>query len=173
MRTIRLMRALFLMALAAGCSSSTTGGTGGTSGTGGSGTGGTGGGGGTPGNADSAAPTPDGGGTFKAVLPCSAATDYQSGSMITFPVSASQLRYSPQCLKVTTGATVTFNGDFTMHPLRPSMNRPNTDTPITAVDSGASKTFTFTKAGFYAFYCQFHDPIDTGTLMSGVIWVTP
>jgi plastocyanin len=171
MRTSGLIRGVFLIALAAGCSSSSGGGaTGGTSGTGG-----TGGGGGSPGNADSAAPAADAAiPGFMSVLPCTAATDYKTGSTVTFPITVGAgFRYDPQCLTVKAGSTVTFNGDFSMHPLNPSKNRPNADNPITTTDTGASKSFTFSRAGFYAYYCQFHDPADTGTLMSGVIWVTP
>jgi len=160
-RTYFVFAALGLAALA--CSSSSTpsdaGGTGGTGGSGGSG--GTGG-------ADA------GSSAFMAVAPCNAATDYMTGSMITFPVSDSVLKYSPQCLKVTAGTSVTWKGDFSMHPLQPSTKRgTTTGNPIMSTSSDMMKSFTFSTPGFYGFYCQYHDPIDTGTLMSGVVWVTP
>jgi len=89
------------------------------------------------------------------------------------------LVYAPKCLKVTAGATVTFKGmgveTFMDHPLAPSGNRGLlTGNPITVTqDAVAMKSFTFPTPGFYAYYCMFHDPLDTGGpgLMSGVIWV--
>jgi plastocyanin len=178
MRTARFLGTSFFItiaiALAAGCgSSSNTTGTGGSGGGTGGASGGSGGGSGGSSGADASAGG-DGGVVFKSVAPCLAESDYKAGKTVTFPITASNgFRYDPQCLKVSAGSSVTFNGDFAAHPLNPSAHRPNPDTPITSTSSGTSTSFTFTKPGFYAYYCAFHDPLDSGMLMSGVVWVTP
>lgn len=145
--------------LAAGCgSSSGGGGSGGAAGTGGA----TGSGGAT--------------GAFTSVPGCTAATDYTTtGTTIMF--GGSSAMYTPKCLKVAVGASVTFMGagsqTFADHPLNPSSTRtPAAGNPITTtMTSDPSKSFTFPKAGFYGYYCGYHDPGDTGNYMSGVIWV--
>jgi plastocyanin len=140
------------------------GGSGGSGGTGGGGSGGTGGTGGS---------TADAGPTFMAIKPCDSADAYTPGNTIMFGTGGS-LTYSPKCLKVAKGGTVTFKGDFTLHPLSASKNRGNTtDNPIKTTMSGMSEPFTFSTPGYYAYYCQYHGPSDDGTGMAGVIWVTP
>jgi plastocyanin len=140
-----------------------TGGTGGTGGTSSGGSGGTGGGGGT---------TPG----FMSVKPCTAESQYVSNTTtINFPTSPTDFSYSPKCLKVPAGTTVTFSGDFGMHPLEPSANRgAQTGNPITLTSStpdGGTKDFTFSTPGFYAYYCAEHDLNDSGNFMDGVVWV--
>ncbi|HXU06013.1 MAG TPA: plastocyanin/azurin family copper-binding protein [Polyangia bacterium] len=150
----------------AGASAGGTGG--GAAGTGGASAGGTGGavgGGGTGG-------TPAG---FMAIAPCNAATDYVAGTTISFGGNVG-FAYDPHCLKVQAGASVTFSGDFSFHPLEPSAMRGNTTSnPITAIsagiDGGTTASFTFPNAGFYAYFCSFHGASDTGAGMAGVIWV--
>jgi plastocyanin len=142
-----------MVVVIAGCGSSGGGGgTGGASGTGGAGTGGT------------------GGGAFQAVAPCNAEGDYSSGATtITFGPTAA---YSPKCLKVAPGTAVTFSGDFTVHPLEPSALRGTvTGNPITATTTGASKAFTFSSQGFWAYFCSIHGASDSGAGMVGVVWV--
>jgi plastocyanin len=163
---------LFIAASAIACSSSnntTTPGSGGTAaggsggtaaaGTGGTAAGGTGG--GTPG--------------FMSITPCTSETDYASGTTINFG-GAAGFAYDPKCLKVTAGTTVTFMGDFSVHPLEPSTHRGElAGNPITAVsalpDGGTTTSFTFPAAGYYAYFCSFHGASDTGAGMAGVIWV--
>jgi plastocyanin len=168
----RLASTLLLVTTAAiGCSSSnntTTPGTGGTSGTAGTSAGGTGGsaggtGGGTPG--------------FMAVLPCPTESAYMTGpTTVNFGLIDGGFNYSPKCLKVSAGSSVTFSGDFSSHPLEPSALRGTlTGNPVTSTtavpDGGTTKTFAFPTPGFYAYFCQFHDSTDSGMFMSGVIWV--
>jgi plastocyanin len=143
-------------AFSVGCSDSSNNPTPGTGGTGGGG-----GGGGT--GADPA---------FMAFAPCSAESSYTTtGTTIEFG-GAVGFEYSPKCLKVSAGATVTFNGDFTMHPLAPSAARgaPAASNPIVNMSNGTTAPFTFPTAGFYAYLCNFHGS-DDGQFMSGVIWV--
>jgi len=111
-------------------------------------------------------------GNFMAVPPCNTEGDYMSGSTVTFPASATDVSYTPKCLKVTAGATVTFNGDFTLHPLEPSTKRGTlTGNPITSTGTGTTKGFVFPTAGYYAYYCMTHGPSDGAAGMVGVIWV--
>jgi plastocyanin len=136
--------------------SSAGAGTAGTTGTGGTSSGGAGG--TTPG--------------FMSVLPCTSESAYATGTTVSFPTSASDFSYNPKCLKVSAGATVTFSGDFSSHPLMPSAKRGTlTGNPITSTSTGTSTDFTFPTPGFYGYFCAVHDPNDTGNFMSGIIWV--
>lgn len=157
--------------LVAGCGSSSSGSGSGTGGSGTSSTGGATGSGGASGGGGASG--------FTAVNPCSAATDYVPAADNTIVFGGTTFAYAPNCLKVTAGATVTFQGmggdTFTNHPLAPSAKRGLlTGNPITMIqDPVATKTFTFPTPGFYAYFCMLHDPGDTGSpgFMSGVIWV--
>jgi plastocyanin len=151
----------------------TGGGNAGTTGTGGAGgTVGTGGSGGTAGTGGAGGTTPG----FMPVLPCTSESQYVTGTTVNFPTSATDFSYSPKCLKVQAGTTVTFSGDFGTHPLLPSTHRgAQTGSPITPVtslpDGGTAKDFTFSTPGFYAYFCAEHDLNDTGNFMDGVVWV--
>lgn len=146
----------------------------GTTGTGGSNAGTAGAGGTSAGGTGGASAGGSGGTTpgFMSVLPCTSESAYVTGTTVSFPTAATDFSYNPKCLKVTAGATMTFSGDFSSHPLTPSAMRGTlTGNPIASTSAGTSKDFTFPTAGFYAYYCAFHDPSDTGNFMSGVIWV--
>jgi plastocyanin len=147
-----------------------------TPGTGGS-TGGTGGGGGGTTGTGGAGGTSGGGGgtgaTFMAMVPCLEESNYTaSGNTIAFGGTDPGQNYAPKCLKVSAGATVTFNGDnFAFHPLEPSTLRGTvTGNPIVSTNTGSSKSFTFPNPGFYAYLCLFHGS-DSSEFMNGVIWV--
>jgi plastocyanin len=77
------------------------------------------------------------------------------------------LLYSPKCLTISAGQSLTFFGDtthgsdFSFHPLRPG-GALGTDTgsggnPIAAQNSGSTYTVTFPAAGTYAYFCQAHE----------------
>jgi plastocyanin len=144
--------------------SSGSGGNGG--GTGGGGTGGSGGAAGTPG--------------FMSIAPCQNESAYVTGTMVEFGVLGTPpvATYAPKCLHVSlpvgsTGMDVTFTGDFVAHPLEPSALRgAQTGNPITATSAGTSKVFRFSTPGFFAYFCEIHNPSDSGAAMSGVVWVT-
>lgn len=76
--------------------------------------------------------------------------------------------FSPQSLTVSVGTTVTWNN---------SSGRPHTVTADNnafdsgTVGSGGSFSYTFTTAGTYGYYCQFHG--SPGQEMFGTITVTP
>lgn len=91
-------------------------------------------------------------------------TDYVAvaGNTINFGGTTLGNTYSPKCLKVTPGTTVTFTGNFATHPLSPGSS-PSTPAagspgnPITAVSAGTTpKTFTFAAAGNYPYFCTAH-----------------
>ena len=109
---------------------------------------------------------------FMSVAPCNAESTYATGDDDRLPAGATDFSYSPKCLKVPAGTTVTFSGDFTVHPLEPSTHRGAlTGNPITSTGSGTSKSFDFPTPGFYAYYCSVHGPSDGAAGMVGVIWV--
>jgi plastocyanin len=74
-------------------------------------------------------------------------------------------KYSPACLTIATGQSVTFSGDFYSHPLRagvapsagggagPSQN------PISSVNGGTTASFTFAQPGIYPYFCAAHESI--------------
>ena len=119
-------------------------------------------------------PGTDGGIPFMAMIPCSTEASYVStGTTIAFGGSDPGFNYAPKCLKVSAGATVTFNGDFSMHPLNGSEMRGTligNPIPTTPINTGTSMPFTFPTSGFYAYYCAFHGA-DNQDFMNGVIWV--
>lgn len=157
-----------------GAGGAATGGSGGRAG--GSGGSATGGAGGSGGNAGGAA-------GFMAFKPCTTEGAYQMGTTITFPGAdpAKDAEYTPKCLKVTAGTAVKFQGTggvtFKTHPLNPSRMRSSnglTGHPVMKFEADMGETtVTYTTPGFYGHYCSFHDPIDTGDHMAGVVWVVP
>jgi plastocyanin len=69
--------------------------------------------------------------------------------------------YLPQCMLIAAGQTVTFQGDFSAHPLRPGLapggsGTASSNSPITNQDSGTTADITFPTAGTYPYYCQNH-----------------
>jgi plastocyanin len=114
---------------------------------------------------------------FMSILPCASESSYMTGTTtISFPASPTDFSYNPKCLQVSAGATVTFSGDFAIHPLEPSQKRgAQTGNPITSTgalpDGGMTKSFTFSTPGFFAYFCAIHDSLDSGNFMSGVVWV--
>jgi plastocyanin len=111
-------------------------------------------------------------GSFTSVQPCTTEGSYTQGTTtITFG-AATDVSYMPKCLEVSPGTSVTFSGDFSMHPLMPSALRgAQSGNPITATSTGTSKSFTFSTAGYYAYYCTVHGASDGAAGMVGVIWV--
>jgi plastocyanin len=64
------------------------------------------------------------------------------------PIAFADFAYTPRTATLNVGDTATFSGDFTRHPLVWSDG--------TVTSTGPSKTFTFTRPGTYAYYCQVH-----------------
>lgn len=176
----------FVIALAtfgAGCDDggTGTGGSGGTGagGTGGSttasgGTGGTGAGGTatTGGSGGTTTTTGTGGSTGSTVNDCDAATAEDHTADTDTTVQSMGLAYSPKCIKIKAGSTVTFVSEFSSHPLVGgefvnSMKMPDAMSPIQSTNSGSMATFTFPNAGAFGYYCDFH----VGSGMKGAVFV--
>ncbi len=109
---------------------------------------------------------------------CDDDADFMTGDTIRFggtPPDGVGLMYSPRCLKINAGDSVTFNGNFTTHPLTPGVapGRASMDpaapasNPITSTNMGMTAEFTFPNAGDYPFFCMVH----SGSNMIGVIRV--
>jgi plastocyanin len=173
--------AVMLAGAGLGCSSSNnpvgSGGSGGHGGQGGqAGAAGQAGGGGHAGAAGGGGKT-DGGSdrgdaasVFMAFAPCTSQSDYVSSPTTIAFGGTLGLVYSPNCLKVAPGTTVTWSGDFTTHPLTPSALETTPGNPIVSTASGTTASVTFKSPGFYGFFCLVHGD-DQGEGMSGVIWV--
>jgi plastocyanin len=81
------------------------------------------------------------------------ATVFTGNATITFTYPS----YTPSCSNIPVGASVTFSGDFSAHPLRGGI-APTEDpsSPITNTSSGSTATFTFSNSGIYPFFCFYH-----------------
>jgi plastocyanin len=86
---------------------------------------------------------------------------------ITFSTGANPSQYGNRCVTVKVGASVTFAGSFTQHPLQSAGgDSPN---PIPFTDQGGGPlTITMPTAGTFGFECAFHPK-----LMFGAIKVVP
>ena len=79
--------------------------------------------------------------------------------------------YTPSCITVQVGQTVTWMGDsFGTHPLRGAPTNPTTEVP--APTSGSSVSTTFSVAGYHGYFCAVHGT-PTGGGMAGTIEVVP
>lgn len=126
----------------------------------------------------------DGGGGFKVIHECDEGSfvDRSGGGAdrtVAFGGSLGNA-YDPQCMQISSGQEVTFEGDmtavtFSAHPLRPDTAPSRSEdpdgspgNPITATDTGNTASFTFDSTGVFPYYCDFHH----GSGMYGVIHVT-
>jgi plastocyanin len=119
----------------------------------------------TEGTADAGGEAPDAG-TPTAVNGCTPGNSVDAmapGASRTVPFTF--FKYSPACLIIAAGQSVTFSGDFFSHPLRagvaPSVHggAGSSQSPIASVNGGTSASFTFTQAGTYPYYCSAHESI--------------
>ena len=109
----------------------------------------------------------DSGGT--PVNGCTTYTDMTAaGGTITGPSGATPSQYSPNCVHIKVGQSVTWNSDFTNHPLVPTAGVGTQPNPITATSTGTTVTIAFPAAGTFAYNCGIH----TST-MFGAVEVTP
>lgn len=116
--------------------------------------------GGNDGAADGAAGAPG----FAAFAPCNTVGDFVTANVIT--VDPNTVVYTPACVKVATGSTVTI-GASTIHPLSGTTDgSPNNPIPM---HQTTPQTVTFTTPGFFTFECDVHASVG----MKGVVWVTP
>lgn len=106
-------------------------------------------------------------GAFSSLPPCGAMSDYVAGPT-TVTAGVGGFVYAPKCLRVPAGTVVTLPGSAT-HPLRRS-TRGTAGSPIPDGPSTSAQVITFSSPGFYPYYCNVHGN-DSGTTMSGVVWV--
>jgi len=97
-------------------------------------------------------------------------TAVNAARTVTFPGFA----YTPRCIKIRVGQTVTWSGDLAFHPLRPGLivggvPMAQAGNPVPSVSAGASTTATFAAAGDYGYYCANH----FGSGMVGAVYVVP
>lgn len=97
------------------------------------------------------------------------------GMSRTITVRTGPFAYSPACMTIRAGQTVTFASDFALHPLAPGVapghpGTSTTPTPITAQTGGTSASVTFPNPGDYAYYCTAHYH---SSAMYGVVRVVP
>jgi len=89
-------------------------------------------------------------------------TAFTAGTDVSFTFT----QYTPACIKVAKGGTVTFKGamasdTFAVHPLQggaatETMGTPDDSSPIGHVTAGTEKAITFPTAGTFGFYCTAH-----------------
>lgn len=71
--------------------------------------------------------------------------------LITFPaLPAAAAKYSPSCLRIKSGQSVTFAGNFAIYPLGP-MGQGAAASPIIPTAGGATASFTFAAKGRFGF----------------------
>ncbi len=70
---------------------------------------------------------------------------------------AAGFKYSPPCLIMKAGSSVSFAGDFASHPLSGGVDgTKDPASPIKDTNSGNSASFALPSAGTFGFFCQFH-----------------
>ena len=89
-----------------------------------------------------------------------------AGATIDGPMDPNPAQYSPNCVRIKAGQSVTWNVDLSAHPLGAAGG--TTPSPITATSTGTSVTFTFSTPGTYGYHCMVHP-----TIMFGAVDVTP
>jgi plastocyanin len=99
---------------------------------------------------------------------CTAFTDDTASATptITGPSTSTPAQFTPNCVHIKVGQSVTWNVNMGPHPLGASGG--NTPTPIQTTMTGTTVTFAFPNAGTFGFQCQNHP----GT-MFGAVEVTP
>lgn len=85
-------------------------------------------------------------------------------------------QYTPKCAQLKSGQSITFAGDFVVHPLVQACGPEDVlerRLPLTAAAGvDASYSFTLRAAGIYGYYCLDHGN-SKGDVMSGAIQVIP
>ena len=99
---------------------------------------------------------------------CSSFTDATAAGA-SRTINFSGTSYSPKCLRIKSGQSVTFSGSFSSHPLEGQCGASDV---IGAVSSGTGQSYTLDAVGLYGYYCTFHGSPD-GSGMAGAIEVVP
>ena len=101
------------------------------------------------------------------------ATDLKSNGAPT--VVFDPFQYTPRCILISAGQTITFTGDFSSHPLvggiaEGAFKTPDPQSPIGTTNNGSSKPVQFLSMGTYPFYCDMHV---LQYAMAGAVFVDP
>lgn len=112
------------------------------------------------------------GGEDSAPQPCTLAEAEDQTNDDTVTITSQGVAYTPRCVRVAAGTSVTFVSDFDAHPLRggeviDEVGIVDQSSPITPQDSGTTVTFVLPDAGEFPYFCSFHASIG----MFGTIWV--
>jgi len=93
----------------------------------------------------------------------------------TAEISVSGTSYSPPCIKVKAGQTVTFKGSSTTHPLKGMVDHGTQPNPIVGPYTAASVPIAFPAEGAFGFHCTVHggDKAPGSSGMSGAVYVVP
>ena len=94
----------------------------------------------------------------------SATTDLRE---IVFPDGDREAPYTPNCMIIRAGQTVTWRGNFGAHPLI-ARDRSTLPNPIPTIERGVEAGVQFSCPGYYNFSCRNH-----GDFMLGTIQVVP
>ncbi|HEY1954661.1 MAG TPA: plastocyanin/azurin family copper-binding protein [Polyangiaceae bacterium] len=120
-----------------------------------------------PGDAGNPNPVTDAAAPPEVVNGCTSFTDMTAnGATIQGPMDALPAQYSPNCVHIKMGQTVTWNLFFSGHPMAASGG--DTPSPIETTSTGTTVTFTFDAPGTFGFHCLSHP-----TQMFGAVEVTP
>jgi plastocyanin len=99
----------------------------------------------------------------------------RSGELDIRTVTFTFYEYTPKCLRIAPGQTVTFSGDFSFHPIVGgeivgNSKVPDGLSPITPSSGGNMKDVTFPTDGAFPYYCNNHG---TTADMFGAVFVVP
>ncbi len=82
--------------------------------------------------------------------------------VIAFPTTPTPAQYSPACITIGVGQTVTWNGDFSSHPLVQFGG--DASVWIQDTSSGTTAMFSFPVGGTYGFQCSAHPSVMKGAI---------
>jgi plastocyanin len=90
----------------------------------------------------------------------------------TTTITFAGIEYTPRCVRVHSGSSVVFSGNFASHPLmggrvEGSTATPDSASPLPATSSGMEVTVTLSKAATVPYYCTAH----ASSGMMGAIFV--
>ncbi|MBI5515376.1 MAG: hypothetical protein HY909_16475 [Deltaproteobacteria bacterium] len=117
---------------------------------------------GTPPQDTGTPPTDGGSGGFMLLNDCADGMyeDRTGGAAMRVVTNVGSSSYTPRCMTISAGQSVTFMTSFGAHPLRPGLRGMSMAgspmNPITPQDSGSMAMVAFPRPGFYPYYCDFH-----------------
>lgn len=101
----------------------------------------------------------------QAITPCGTSS-FTSSINFTVPAAFANINvdytFSPQAVTIGIGGQITWQGNFSSHPIR--SGTPSNPTNLFQVNVGTSYTHTFNQAGIYSYFCQLHNTIGTITV---------